>query len=178
MNSNIETKKVGENNIYWKPLNELYIDYKDVINSWKVNHFSFKEENADTEGLRYPQIGAIHAGLGYEKSDNSESATIVMPTGTGKTETILSLVVAGSFSLTLVIVPSDALRTQIQNKFLNLGLLRKLKLVSDNFENPFVATIDHGVKKLREIDGLLKSNVIIATPSVLSKFSKIVLPVC
>ncbi len=172
MNSNIETKKVGENNIYWKPLNELYINNKDVINSWKVNHFSFKEENADTEGLRYPQIGAIHAGLGYEKSDNSESATIVMPTGTGKTETILSLVVAGSFSLTLVIVPSDALRTQIQNKFLDLGLLRKLKLVSDNFENPFVATIDHGVKKLREIDGLLKSNIIIATPSVLSKFSK------
>jgi len=173
VDTNIKTEKIGENTIKWQPINELDRDFNDVKASWGSGFFIFKEEDTNTEieGLRPPQIGAIHAGLGYEKSDNSESATIVMPTGTGKTETILSLVVAGKFSLTLVIVPSDALRTQIQNKFLNLGLLRKLELVSNNFENPFVATIDHGVKQHQEIDELLKSNVIIATPSVLSNFS-------
>ncbi|MBU5617118.1 DEAD/DEAH box helicase family protein [Psychrobacter sp. TAE2020] len=171
MDTIIKTKKIGENAVYWQPINEVNKNYKDVINSWKNGFFAFREEDSNNEGLRPPQIGAIHAGLGYEKSDHSESATIVMPTGTGKTETILSLVVAGKFPLTLVIVPSDALRTQIQNKFINLGLLRKLKLVSSDFENPFVTTINHGVKQLKWIDGLLKSNVIIATPSVLSNFS-------
>jgi len=173
VNTDVKCKEVGENCIYWQPINQSNQSYKDVIHSWKINFFAFKEEDLSTgvEGLRPPQIGAIHAGLGYEKSDHNESATIVMPTGTGKTETILSLVVAGKFPLTLVIVPSDALRTQIKNKFLNLGLLRKLELVDDKFENPHVATITHGVKRLQEIDELLNSNVIIATPSVFSNFS-------
>ena len=52
-----------------------------------------------------------------------------MPTGTGKTETILSIVVAGKFKKTLVIVPSDALREQTRTKFVELGFLRELGLV-------------------------------------------------
>lgn len=64
-------------------------------------------------------------------SDDNIAATIVMPTGTGKTETILSMVVAGKFERTLVIVPSDALREQINTKFIHLGLLRKLGLIGE-----------------------------------------------
>ena len=79
--------------------------------------------------LRSPQLGGIFAALGYEKSDEKNAATIVMPTGTGKTETILSIVVAGKFKKTLVIVPSDALREQTRTKFVELGLLRELGLV-------------------------------------------------
>lgn len=173
MDTSTRIKKVGENTIRWKPINELDRNFNDVRLSWGSGFFTFREEDPHTkiQGLRPPQIGAIHAGLGYEKSDHNESATIVMPTGTGKTETILSLIVAGKFPLTLIIVPSDALRTQIQNKFLTLGLLRKLELVSDQFENPYVATISHGVNELQEVKSLLRSNVIIATPSVFSKFS-------
>jgi len=173
MDTSTRIKKVGENTIRWKPISQVDKNFNDVIVSWKSGFFSFKEEDfyTKTQGLRPPQIGAIHAGLGYEKSEHNESATIVMPTGTGKTETILSLVVAGKFPLTLIIVPSDALRTQVQNKFIELGLLRKLGLVSDNFQNPFVATITKGINQPQEVDELIKSNVIIATPSVLQNFS-------
>ncbi|MGO2506659.1 MAG: DEAD/DEAH box helicase, partial [Psychrobacter alimentarius] len=83
----------------------------------------------------------------------------------------ISLVVAGKFPLTLIIVPSDALRTQVQDKFIELGLLRKLELVSDSFQNPFVATITKGISQPQEVTGLIQSNVIIATPSVLQNFS-------
>ncbi|MGO2507298.1 MAG: hypothetical protein ACTH7L_14475 [Psychrobacter alimentarius] len=91
MNTSTRIKKVGENTITWKPLNELDNDFNNVRASWRSNSFNFREEDIHTgsQGLRPPQIGAIHAGLGYEKSDHNESATIVMPTGTGKTETIL-----------------------------------------------------------------------------------------
>ncbi|MBA5839062.1 hypothetical protein F9879_19105, partial [Morganella morganii] len=61
--------------------------------------------------------GALFSALGYLKTNSNEAATIVMPTGTGKTETMLSLVVAGHFKKTLVIVPSDALRQQTKSKF-------------------------------------------------------------
>ena len=93
-----------------------------------------------------------------------------MPTGTGKTETILSIVVAGHFKRTLVIVPSDALREQTKNKFVQLGLLRELGLITDNTLNPIVATIKHGVDDHEHLAELLKSNVIVASASALAKF--------
>ena len=47
-----------------------------------------------------------------------------MPTGTGKTETMLALLVSERFERLLVIVPTDALRTQIFGKFVSLGVLK------------------------------------------------------
>ncbi|MFS2177166.1 DEAD/DEAH box helicase family protein [Rhizobium pisi] len=41
-------------------------------------------------GLRRPQIGALHAALAHA-TRSTDPATIVMPTGTGKTETTLAL---------------------------------------------------------------------------------------
>ncbi|MBN7785280.1 DEAD/DEAH box helicase family protein [Ponticoccus gilvus] len=46
-----------------------------------------------TTGLRPPQVGAIHAALAHWSVSNNP-ATIVMPTGTGKTETMLALATA------------------------------------------------------------------------------------
>lgn len=61
---------------------------EDVLNSW-TNQFFYKEEVGEEHpGLRKPQLGALHAVLGHFLSP-SDVATVVLPTGTGKTETML-----------------------------------------------------------------------------------------
>ena len=62
--------------------------------SWQ-DSFRFVEEvrQGDTvirEGLRPPQMGALFASLAHWKVTD-DLATVVMPTGTGKTETMLAL---------------------------------------------------------------------------------------
>jgi len=46
-----------------------------------------------------------------------------MPTRTGKTDTMVALFAASCPKRLLVLVPSDALRTQIAEKFEQLGIL-------------------------------------------------------
>ncbi len=104
--------------------------YEDIRKSYN-GAFTFKQENLEEgiEGLRSPQIGGIYATLAHWQISN-EPATIVMPTGTGKTETMLSLLIAGNCERILIVVPSDALRSQLFKKFLNLGLLKQLSIVN------------------------------------------------
>ena len=45
----------------------------------------------------------------------------VLPTGTGKTETMLATQVYRRLDRLLVLVPSDALRRQIAKQFISLG---------------------------------------------------------
>ncbi|MFB9982376.1 DEAD/DEAH box helicase family protein [Mesorhizobium kowhaii] len=66
-------------------------------------------------GLRRPQIGGLHAALAHA-TRSTDPATIVMPTGTGKTETMLALNRHQCFERLLVVVPTDALREQISGK--------------------------------------------------------------
>ncbi|MBF6650427.1 DEAD/DEAH box helicase [Methylobacter sp. BlB1] len=144
--------------------------YDEVINNWKTSIFHFIEESNYQKGLRRPQIGGIFSALGHIRSDDSSAATIVMPTGTGKTETILSIVLAGKFERTLVIVPSDALREQTANKFIHLGLLRELNLIDSAVLTPRVLTVRQGIKQPMELKDLEEANVIVATASALAKY--------
>ena len=48
--------------------------------------------------------------------DGEESTIVVMPTGTGKTETMQAFMVSNLCQKVFVIVPSDALRTQTYKK--------------------------------------------------------------
>ncbi|GAB3018484.1 DEAD/DEAH box helicase [Bowmanella dokdonensis] len=166
--------KIKSSTVTWQPINDQQSSAEDIFESWCKSNFSFIEENEKlgVAGLRPPQLGGIFAALGYERSDEKSAATVVMPTGTGKTETILSIVVAGKFKKTLVIVPSDALREQTKNKFVQLGLLRKLRLVSDEVFNPIVSTIKHGIDEPSDLSKILNANVLIASAASLSKFSK------
>lgn len=166
--------KIGKSTITKLSFNDNEHSPYSVLKSWIKSNFFFIEENQSlgVRGLRPPQIGGIFAALGYEKSDEKNAATIVMPTGTGKTETILSIVVAGKFKKTLVIVPSDALREQTKTKFVELGLLRHLGLVTNDILNPVVSTIKHGITNKEELSEILNANVLIASAASLSKFSK------
>jgi hypothetical protein len=94
--------------------------------SW-IDRFAFRAERWDGDtpveaGLRSPQIGALHALLAHW-TVTVEPATIVMPTGTGKTETMLAMLIATRPERLLVVVPTDPLREQVAEKFLGLGVL-------------------------------------------------------
>lgn len=176
--NNIIIENVKKTKVVWLPTQNLknIVGCQRVLASWKSQDFKFIEEDTSfgKVGLRLPQIGALYSLLGYLKSDNNMPATIVMPTGTGKTEVILSSIIAGKFEKTLVIVPSDALREQTSDKLLKCGLLRELGLISEKFLNPIVAIVKHGLSA-EDIQPILKANVIIATASAISKVSSIVL---
>ncbi len=141
-----------------------------TIRSW-WQAFYYKEEEAEynIEGLRSPQIGAIHAIHAHWAVSN-EIATVVMPTGTGKTETMLSVLVTKRCTRLLVIVPTDALRTQIAEKFTTLGVLKKIGVVSDNALYPIVGTLRHIPKTVQEVnDFFAKCQVVISTMAIMSQ---------
>lgn len=169
-----QTIQFDKGEITYLPINELSKNSScdDIYLSWLKNNFSYLEKNKHQNGLRPPQIGALFSALGYLKTNSNEAATIVMPTGTGKTETMLSLVVAGHFKKTLIIVPSDALRQQTKSKFVNLGYVRTFKLVPDDMLNPRVMIINGAAKNKKDIELLQTANVIITTVASLNLFTK------
>lgn len=62
-----------------------------IVDSWE-NKFSYRKETPQQSGLRQPQLAATHAYLANETE--KQRKIIVMPTGTGKTETMLSILIA------------------------------------------------------------------------------------
>ena len=144
----------------------------EVAQSWR-GKFIFIEEVKDREprqnGLRRPQAEAIHAWLSSQHS-RKDRATIVMPTGTGKTETMLGIMVAGQCKKILVTVPHDALREQIANKFLSLGKLHEYGIVTPDCKYPYVTLIDNGLDDVNEWQDIIEhSNVIVTTMALLAQ---------
>ena len=130
--------------------------------------FSFVEEDParNVIGLRRPQIGAVHAAhMHWIVSDSP--ATIVMPTGTGKTETMLSILVSMKCQKLLVIVPTDALRTQLAEKFLTLGVLKSpgCAVLKEGAKTPIVCTLQHIPSTPDEVDRIFTRAQVIVTTS-------------
>jgi superfamily II DNA or RNA helicase len=143
---------------------------EDVAESL-LGNFYFRASVGDDPGLRPPQLGALHALLAARTTEPDEPMTVVMPTGTGKTETMLA-VFAADPKRTLVMVPSDALRLQIADKFQTLGVLPMARVVSGDFLTPVVGVIRSGLTTAEECDALaLACNVLIATSAALTKFA-------
>lgn len=145
----------------------------DITDSWN-EAFYYKKEIRDDQGkilkygLRPPQIGALHAIQAHWSTSN-KPALVVMPTGTGKTETMLCLTIAEKCQGLLVIVPSASLRTQIFKKFRSLGILKtaKFAIVCSKAKNPVVGFLQTGIKTKEDADQIFASNVIIATPQII-----------
>lgn len=146
---------------------------KDAIAASWLGEFAFKEDKPELNqaGLRLPQIGALHAISAHLSTDKTlEPATVVLPTGTGKTETMLAAMVYRRTPCILVVVPSSSLREQIANKFLSLGCLPELGIVSSGCNLPYVAKIKTGIQSVEEAEKLAATaNVIVTTPNVLQK---------
>lgn len=143
-----------------------------VYQSWTSEPFRYIPATDDNGriGLRKPQMAALYITLGHLVATPSVTATVVMPTGTGKTDTILALMIAGLFRRLLIIVPSDALRKQTSAKCLELKTLRKIGSVLEGALNPIVDTINSKMS-VGEIQKLAEANVIIATPQALQRFN-------
>lgn len=154
-----------------KAFYDIYNDPRKIVESWK-GCFQFKLENEDTgePGLRKPQIGALHAISSYYTNPvKGEPANIVLPTGTGKTETMLANLIYNRCEKVLVLVPSNALRGQVTAKFNGLGHLPIATVVPVNIVSPKVACITRGIKSALEAREILKSaNIIVATPDILN----------
>lgn len=132
--------------------------------SW-ARAFQFAAESDAEVGLRKPQAGALHA-IHAHWSTSSESATVVMPTGTGKTETMLAVLTSARCERVLVVVPTDALRSQIADKFETLGLLKVPgnAVLAERALRPVVGTLTSKPKTTDEVDGFfLGCNVVVTT---------------
>lgn len=114
-----------------------------------------------SQGLRPPQVGALYA-IGAHWSLHRSPATIVMPTGTGKTETMLSVLAAQRPGRLAVAVPSKALRNQTARKFLTFGLLQQLHLLPKEIPYPVVGILSKQPSKKEELALFDDCNVVIA----------------
>ncbi len=127
-----------------------------------------RERPGGPPALRQPQQGALHSVLGYWTTGRSQPATVVMPTGTGKTETMLALLVAAQLPRLLVLVPSDALREQVSGKFERLWVLQQLGIVGPDAVRPVVGRLQHGLASTATAQAFVeRCNVIVATPASL-----------
>jgi superfamily II DNA or RNA helicase len=167
----------GDIQLSWEqfPEQAFSTEPEEINNLWR-HQFHFKEEDAQHgfPGLRKPQLGALHAIAGYFSTDlQVEPATVVLPTGTGKTETMLATMIYQRCEKILLIVPSDSLRSQISKKFIDLGYLPELTVVPPDIALPNVAIIRKGIQSTTEAEQLTGvANVLVATPSVLAACSE------
>jgi superfamily II DNA or RNA helicase len=130
--------------------------------------FQFREDSPEALGLRIPQIGGLHAILGYWTTDPREPATVVMPTGTGKTETMLAVFAHSRLQRLLVLVPSDALREQLARKFETYGVLQPFGVISPSALRPIVGQLKHGISSPPSAENFARNcNIIIATPNAI-----------
>jgi hypothetical protein len=143
----------------------------DVLSSWR-DQFTPREGALETDdaaerpGLRKPQVGALYAALAHATS-STQPATIVMPTATGKTETMLAIYAHGRIPRLMVVVPTDALREQIANKMATMGVLQDQQCLTTKILYPVVLQLEHIPKTVGEVDALFsRANVIITTMSI------------
>jgi superfamily II DNA or RNA helicase len=138
--------------------------------SW-ANAFHYIEEDGDggVIGLRKPQIGAIHA-VHSHWSISQDVGTVVMPTGTGKTEVMLAVLVSAACERLLVIVPTDALRTQLANKFLSLGVLKAhgSSILSPGALFPVVGMLTHIPESVEQVDLFFEQCQVVVTTSAIA----------
>lgn len=158
MQSVIETRKV-------------FNTPEEVIKSWESN-ISIKEANTELgqKGLRLPQIGALYALLSHWTTSEDPS-TIVMPTGTGKTETMLCAIVAQRCEKVLIVVPSNLLRKQIAEKCISLGILRDIGILNKKIINPVVTLLKKTPKSIDDLNLIIeKSNIVVTTVNLINIF--------
>lgn len=141
----------------------------NVLSSWE-GAFSYLQEDQprNIKGLRPPQRGAVHA-VHHHWTVSDEAATIVMPTGTGKTETMLSVMISTPCPKVLVVVPTDALRTQVAGKFLTLGILKDedCRVLLTQALYPVVGVMKRIPKDVAEVDYLFgRCHVVITTSQI------------
>lgn len=115
--------------------------------------------------LRTAQKGAVYALLSHW-SLSRDAAMVVLPTGTGKTETMFVANLADKAKRTLIIVPTIDLKLQTAEKFATWGKLRELGVITNKVPNPVIATV---CKIVTFPEELADSNVVVSTPALIAR---------
>lgn len=126
---------------------------------------------AATEGrLRTPQRGALHALLAHW-SKSTDPATLVLPTGTGKTETLLLTILTKRPKKTLVLVPTDPLREQTFDKACTWGRLGDLGVLPENaVDYPVVGKFSKSFRSYESAECFFQScQIVVATVSMIHR---------
>ncbi|MDD4509826.1 MAG: DEAD/DEAH box helicase family protein [Oscillospiraceae bacterium] len=161
---NIDKLLTGEQKLKWLRHPSDAMSANQITKTWH-NGIFLRQEAENEPGLRAPQIGAIYAVLAHWTTSNNV-ATVVMPTGTGKTETMISLLVSAQCKRLLITVPSDSLRGQISEKFETFGLLKKFNLIHPEVQLPVVGVLLERFKTEDELRKFISQcNVVITTMS-------------
>lgn len=166
----MKCKKIGKGNyILYQHCDDTLKEAEYVWETWKNNTFSFPKICKDGDnGFRSAQLGAIYA-IKSHWTVSRLPATVVMPTGTGKTEVMIATVISEQCHKTCVIVPSDMLRKQTAERFCTLKKLREIGAINNAFENPVVGLLKTTPETVEELKELIDvSNVIVSTMSLIS----------
>ena len=141
------------------------------IKSGKSSYFAGVNINGigpSGKSLRPAQLGAIHSLMAHW-SLSQEPATVVLPTGVGKTEAMLAASIVDRAKRTLVIVPSIELKDQISEKFSSWGMLRELGVIPASSPNPTVLVLNKTLKEKASKEIIEKADVIVTTPAFIAR---------
>lgn len=167
-------KKLGSNRLSITTNDkEIFISPEEISDSWKDNYIEKVSREKEEIGLRVPQFGALSA-IRAHWTTSSTSATIVLPTGTGKSETIFSTIVSERITSSLIVVPSNYLREQLYEGAKKFGILPELEMISKKALLPTTLMYKSKPKKEDEdllLEYILMSNIIVTTPRMLSSMS-------
>ena len=87
--------------------------------------------------MRQAQLGAVFA-IRAHCIVSKEAATVVMPNGTGKTETMITTIVAEQCRRVFILVPSDLLRVQTVENCVKCGILKDIGVIHQRAKYPNV----------------------------------------
>ena len=147
---------------------------KGCVENLDKNSYSYFDEfniggvGEAGDSLRPAQVGAVYSLLSHW-SLSDDVVTIVLPTGTGKTETMLVATLADRAKRTLVVVPSIDLKNQIAEKFSNWGILRKLGVIPKTAPNPAVFVLDKTLTDISCLEIIEQADVVITTPALIAR---------
>jgi len=105
----------------------------------------------------------VYACLSYEMGIHNDPAIVCMPTGTGKTAVIATIILKCDFKRTLIIVPSDALRQQIGESFSNIEKYKKWKVISLMAEPPKTSLLKATIQSESDLDLVDNNHVVVST---------------
>lgn len=168
----IVKKSFGKNYLrcYMNEKGRIY-SCEQIRKSWN-NKVNYVKENSleNIKGLRQAQLGAVFA-IRAHWTVSKEAATVVMPTGTGKTETMITTIVAEQCRRVFILVPSDLLRVQTVENCVKLGILKDIGVIEQRVRYPNVLCLKSQPRTKDELKKMLDSaNIIVSTAKLVSRF--------
>lgn len=141
------------------------------------HYFDLEPESGD--GLRDCQLGAVWALKSYKTNGSNDVASLIsMPTGAGKTATMMATCFELGLEKILIVVPSIILRRQISKQFKELQILKNLGCLNSDAKIVSVYEVTKRQNTRQEWEEILKSHdVLVAHPNSISPYYKSLSPI-